>query len=782
MNKTIKKYKRGGKVPPILKYEKEDTFDLPNSTFVNIPKFNANLAPYYDYNNNFGNTLNTTLNNNAPVVDPINDYILNELKNRQNKRYKDATRPMTVGDFDRGSKYKAQEGVELTTDKKIQGISDVVGTGLQFAAMNASSKINKDGTINNQDAFFKGAGAGAGVGGSLGSAIGTAILPGVGTAIGGAIGTGVGALSGGLINRSSNKKRNKQIEAENAKAQAELDSINKQIDRQRSVDLLSQYNSTNPNVNILKYGGQIYAANGGQVNQITPTTAIANGNTHAEGGIELSNGDLNNVGINNGNYSPVEVEDNEIIYDAPNGNKRILSDKLGFSELAKQYMNSPTFKKLSNAYDIQLSKLNKQESTYKKKLSENKFDNLNKNTYTRKIQNVANQRSLLKHPLDDIYTMQEVSKGQTNNTGYAKFGKELVNKGFSSLNQDIDITDDNNMFLQNNIQAPYATQSNIQNTNLNNNKLDYYQNYMKPKNNFDISNFNPKTSNFKLQPRNLNLNTPENKTIGYYGDNYLKSFNTNNVLGSNNYNENIVNNVDTTTENTKKNYNWNKGFDTFKKGVTAISPYVDNYYNMKLIDRMQAPNQPKLLTPEQLKTQVDINDQLQDIQGNASKISNYMDVNSSNSAISRASKARIQSNAMDNINKAYANKNQLETSLINQNKLNRQGINAANTQSLNTYKDALGDFRNKQAMLKSQNISNAVEDYRSQVAEKNIEKLDNQKLVVDAIKNGDTNVAVNLAMYGDVYDDKTIDTIIGLASKDPSRKKEVAMLKRKYNR
>lgn len=779
MNKAIKKYKRGGKVPPILKYEKEDTFNLPNTTFVDIPKFNTNLAPYYNYSNNFGNTLNTTLNNNAPVVNPTNDYILNELKNRQNKRYKDATRPMTVGDFDRGSKYKAQEGVELTTDKKIQGISDVVGTGLQFAAMNASSKINKDGTINNQDAFFKGAGAGAGIGGSLGTA--------VGGPIGTAIGTGVGAIAGGVMSMTSNKKRNKQIEAENAKAQAELDSINKQIDRQRSVDLLSQYNSTNPNVNILKYGGQIYAANGGQVNQITPTTAIANGNTHAEGGIELSNGDLNNVGINNGNYSPVEVEDNEIIYDAPNGNKRILSDKLGFSELAKQYMNSPTFKKLSNAYDMQLSKLNKQESTYKKKLSENKFDNLNKNTYTRQIQNVVNQRSLLKHPLDDIYTMQEVSKGQTNNTKYAKFGKELINKGFSSLNQDIDITDDNNMFLQNNIQAPYATQDNIIDNNIDNTKMNYYQNYMQPKTNvtpFDIAKINPKISNFKLQqPKSItDLNTPENKTIGYYGDNYLKPFNTNNVLGSNNYNENIVNNVDTTTENTKNNYDLNKGFDIFKKGVTAISPYVDNYYNMKLIDRMQAPNQPKLLTPEQLKTQVDINDQLQDIQGNASKISNYMDINSSNSAIARASKARIQSNAMDNINKAYANKNQLETSLINQNKLNRQGINAANTQSLNTYKDALGNFRNKQSMLKSQNISNAVEDYRSQVAEKNIEKLDNKKLVVDAIKNGDTNVAVNLAMYGDVYDDKTIDAIIGLASKDPSRKKEVAMLKRKYNR
>lgn len=126
--------------------------------------------------------------------------------------------------------------------------------------------------------------------------------------------------------------------------------------------------------------------------------------------------------------------------------------------------------------------------------------------------------------------------------------------------------------------------------------------------------------------------------------------------------------------------------------------------NKRALNKMQAPPQPISQTAAKLRTNYNINPQLDNLRETAAR---YEEAVNNNTASSRTALARNQQNrfaAALNTNNLYGTKENEETKLINADRLNQQEVANKNVEEYNAWKDKVNAFKNTITEKKAENL------------------------------------------------------------------------------
>ena len=119
---------------------------------------------------------------------------------------------------------------------------------------------------------------------------------------------------------------------------------------------------------------------------------------------------------------------------------------------------------------------------------------------------------------------------------------------------------------------------------------------------------------------------------------------------------------------------------------------------------------PYLEAPVKLKTNWNINPQLDRIRESSQEAYRDIDANTASSSNALARKQRVRNQAQYAANEQWATKENKETELINQDKINRQGVRNRNANRLNQWAADDARIRNRITLAKADNISNAIQN------------------------------------------------------------------------
>ena len=126
--------------------------------------------------------------------------------------------------------------------------------------------------------------------------------------------------------------------------------------------------------------------------------------------------------------------------------------------------------------------------------------------------------------------------------------------------------------------------------------------------------------------------------------------------------------------------------------------------NRRALNKMQAPPQPMSQTAAKLKTNYNINPQLDNLRETAAR---YEEAVNNNTASSRTALARNQQNRFAtalNTNNLYGTKENEETKLINADRLNQQEVANKNVEAYNAWQDKVNAFKNTITEKKAENL------------------------------------------------------------------------------
>lgn len=125
--------------------------------------------------------------------------------------------------------------------------------------------------------------------------------------------------------------------------------------------------------------------------------------------------------------------------------------------------------------------------------------------------------------------------------------------------------------------------------------------------------------------------------------------------------------------------------------------------NKKALDKMKYTKAPVNLIPSKLKTNININPQLDAIRDQQQAYERQIDANTASSRVALGRKQLSRLNTIKLLNNIYTNKENIETELINKDKLNQQAIANQNITNYNTWKEKKNAFENAIIEKQSEN-------------------------------------------------------------------------------
>jgi hypothetical protein len=160
--------------------------------------------------------------------------------------------------------------------------------------------------------------------------------------------------------------------------------------------------------------------------------------------------------------------------------------------------------------------------------------------------------------------------------------------------------------------------------------------------------------------------------------------------------------------------------------------------NKSTLNKMQAPSAPIAQQATKLKTRININPQIDKMRESVNAYTREVNNNTASSriALARNNQARLAANMQNN--ELYANKENAETQLINQDRLNQQSVAGSNIAAYNAYKDRLNEFNNARLEKQSENTIGLISGLNSSLQDaisrreqrrqfdKNVEILENR--------------------------------------------------------
>lgn len=125
--------------------------------------------------------------------------------------------------------------------------------------------------------------------------------------------------------------------------------------------------------------------------------------------------------------------------------------------------------------------------------------------------------------------------------------------------------------------------------------------------------------------------------------------------------------------------------------------------NKKALDKMKYTKAPVNLIPSKLKTNININPQLDAIRDQQQAYERQIDSNTASSRVALGRKQLSRLNTIKLLNNIYTNKENTETELINKDKLNQQAVVNQNITNYNTWKEKKNAFENAIIEKQSEN-------------------------------------------------------------------------------
>lgn len=125
--------------------------------------------------------------------------------------------------------------------------------------------------------------------------------------------------------------------------------------------------------------------------------------------------------------------------------------------------------------------------------------------------------------------------------------------------------------------------------------------------------------------------------------------------------------------------------------------------NKKALKKMKYNKAPVNLIPSKLKTSININPQLDTIRDQQQAYERQIDANTASSRVALGRKQLGRLNTIKLLNNIYANKENIETGLINRDKLNQQAVANQNITNYNTWRERKNAFENAIIEKQSEN-------------------------------------------------------------------------------
>lgn len=202
------------------------------------------------------------------------------------------------------------------------------------------------------------------------------------------------------------------------------------------------------------------------------------------------------------------------------------------------------------------------------------------------------------------------------------------------------------------------------------------------------------------------------------------------------------NNVNVKSNNAQPNWGnvVNIGSSLLGTAANIALPLIDNVYNNEIIKKTPQIPIPELQKAKALKTNININPQLNEVDSGIKAYNTGVTRSSIDPQNRRANQLMANIKGIREKNNLRGQKENTETSLINQSRLNEQGIDTSNLAKIDKYNyDKMG---RETGILsaQSQNVAQSVQDVQTSVRELNQMKLDDRKIMYDSMKYGDSGV------------------------------------------
>ena len=152
---------------------------------------------------------------------------------------------------------------------------------------------------------------------------------------------------------------------------------------------------------------------------------------------------------------------------------------------------------------------------------------------------------------------------------------------------------------------------------------------------------------------------------------------------------------------------------------TNTAEFKDSYHTAGLVHRMlknfKYPEAPVQMTAAKLKTNYNINPQLDAIREQNYNFDSSVDNNTGSSQVALARKQRNRLNRLAATNELYAQKENYQNEMINRDRLNQQGVTNQNIQAYNAWKQGKTAFENNIAEKRSENYIAGLQNLNSGV-------------------------------------------------------------------
>lgn len=150
-------------------------------------------------------------------------------------------------------------------------------------------------------------------------------------------------------------------------------------------------------------------------------------------------------------------------------------------------------------------------------------------------------------------------------------------------------------------------------------------------------------------------------------------------------------------------------------GSNAIGSLASALINDRMLKNFKYPEAPVQMTAAKLKTNYNINPQLDAIREQNYNFDSSVDNNTGSSQVALARKQRNRLNRLAATNELYAQKENYQNEMINRDRLNQQGITNQNIQAYNAWKQGKTAFENNIAEKRSENYIAGLQNLNSGV-------------------------------------------------------------------
>lgn len=171
--------------------------------------------------------------------------------------------------------------------------------------------------------------------------------------------------------------------------------------------------------------------------------------------------------------------------------------------------------------------------------------------------------------------------------------------------------------------------------------------------------------------------------------------------------------IDKKKENKKKSFLGNVGkylednpetiTDAIGLTSNVIGGLISHSMNRSMLNKLKYNSQPIARQATKLKTRININPQLDKMRESLAAYERDVDTNTASSRVALARKQRARLANMLQTNELFGNKENIETELINKDRLNQQTVTDANIRDYNTWSEKKAAFENAVREKKAEN-------------------------------------------------------------------------------